>query len=63
MVKNIAYGSENGKYYVQSCCNEEHKGQECDCRTYGENLTKEEAISLANKKGEELNVSVVCWDK
>jgi len=39
-INNVAYGEdtkENGEryFYVQICCNDEHKGQECDCEDVG----------------------------
>lgn len=60
MIRNILIGLEEGnKYYVQSCCGEEHIGQSCDCKSYAEGLSKKEAISLANKKSKELNIPVI----
>ena len=57
-IRAIAYGTENGKdWFVQTCCGEEHYGQDCDCTSYSEKLTEEEAISGMNdmfrKKGKE----------
>ena len=50
MIKCIVYGSEQkDKFYVQSCCGEEHVGQSCDCKSHGENLNESDAQELANK--------------
>lgn len=61
-IANIAYGvNDKGKYYVQTCCNEEHLGQKCDCKSFGEEFSREEAIALAQRKAKELNVPVYEW--
>lgn len=60
MIKHVLIGLENGeRYYIQSCCGEEHLGQSCDCKSYGEDLSKEKAVSLAKEKSKELNVPVI----
>lgn len=59
MVKCVIYGLEEGKYYVQTCCDEEHHGQECGCKSYAENIEHEEdAKFLAECIADKLNVSV-----
>ena len=58
MVKEVIYGTEDGmNYYVQTCCGEEHLGQDCDCREYGVNLVKEDAKILADKLSKDFKVS------
>lgn len=62
MVKCVAYGSEKeGKFYVQTCCGEEHNGRECDCKSLGEDFTEGEAKELAEHKAKELNVPLEVW--
>jgi hypothetical protein len=62
MIKCVAIGLESkGIYYVQTSCAEEHNGNECDCKSLGEKLTKEQAEQLAEVKAKELNVPVVKW--
>lgn len=62
MVKCVAYGSEKeGSFYVQTCCGEEHLGQDCDCKSLGENLTEIGAKKLAEKMAKELNVPIEVW--
>lgn len=61
MIKNIACGVEDGKYYVQLCCGEEHIGKDCDCQSIGEDLSCDEAKVLAYQKSKELNVPVEYW--
>lgn len=61
-IRVVAYGrNSDGGYYVQTSCNEEHIGQECDCKSFGENFTEDEAKKLACKKAKELNVEVERW--
>ena len=62
MIESIAYGKKStGSYYVQSTCNEEHKGQSCACQSFGEDFSEQEAKNLANAKANELNVTVEAW--
>lgn len=62
MVKCIAVGSDsNGKFYVQSCCTEEHLGQKCDCRSFGENLSKRKADKIAEEKARGFQVPIEYW--
>lgn len=61
MIENIGIGLENGKYYVQTCCGEEHLGHKCDCNILIENVSEHEAIKIANKKCEDLNVPIQKW--
>lgn len=64
MVRCVAYGSEkDSKFYVQTCCGEEHYGEECDCKSLGDNLTEEDAKRIAEEKSKELNVPLEFWDK
>lgn len=59
MVKTVIYGSEeDGSFFVQTSCDEEHFGQTCDCANFGENLTLSEAKRIANQKSKELNVPI-----
>lgn len=61
-ILNVAYGidSENGQeyYYVQTACNEEHEGQDCDCRDIAHYDNLEQAKEHAYKLSELLNVPV-----
>lgn len=60
MIKHVLIGLEDGsRYYVQSCCGEEHLGESCDCKSYGEELSKNDAVSLAEEKSKELGVPVI----
>ena len=62
MIRCVAYGTEEEvNFYVQSCCNEEHVGGNCDCRSFGENFTESAAKTLALQKANELNVPVEIW--
>ena len=61
VIKNIGIGLENGKYYAQTCCNREHKGQECDCKSLGENLTEVDAKTIAEEAANKLNVPIQKW--
>lgn len=62
MIKNIAIGKENNRYYIQTCCNEEHYGQRCDCETIRDNiLTEKEAIKIARKIQKIRKVPIVKW--
>ena len=62
MVKCVAYGSEKeGEFYVQTCCGEEHNGDECDCKNIADNLDEAEAKKLAEQKAKELNVPLEVW--
>lgn len=62
MVRCVAYGSENdGKFYVQTCCGEEHIGNDCDCNILGEDLSEVEAKELARQRAEQLNVPLEVW--
>ena len=62
MVSCVAFGSEKeGKFYVQTCCSEEHNGGKCDCKSFGENFSKGEAKKLAEQKAKELNVPLKEW--
>lgn len=62
MVRSIAYGSEKeGKFYVQTCCGEEHNREECDCKSLGENFSESEAKELAEQKAKELNIPLEVW--
>lgn len=62
MIKKIAIGAnEKGKFYVQTCCEENHTGQCCDCRSLGDNLSFNEVIEIADKNSKELNVEVDIW--
>lgn len=64
MVRCVAYGSENGKaFYVQTCCGEEHTGNECDCKSIGENFSEEDAKNISREKASELNVPLEFWGK
>lgn len=61
MIKNIIFGTEDNKaYYVQASCDQEHLGQPCECKSYGEGLTEIEAKKLAHDLGKSLNVPVKC---
>ena len=59
-ILNVAYGidSENGEdyYYVQTACNEEHEGQECDCRDIAHYNNLEQAREHAERLATALNV-------
>lgn len=62
MVKCIAYGSEKGGiFYVQACCDKAHNGAKCDCKSFGENFSEDEARELANQKSKELNIPLEVW--
>lgn len=62
MIKSIAYGkNSDGSFYVQSACDEEHIGQQCGCKSFGESFSEQEAKTLAKEKADELNVSVEVW--
>lgn len=62
MIKTIAYGkNSDGSFYVQSACNEEHIGQQCACKSFGESFSEQDAKTLANDKAKELNVKVENW--
>ena len=62
MIRSIAYGSDReGNFFVQTCCNEEHLGQECGCKNIGEHFTKDEARILAEQKSNDLNVPLEFW--
>lgn len=61
MIKNIGIGIEKGKYYVQTCCDEEHIGQDCGCKTLIENVSEEVALEIAERKSKELNVPIDKW--
>jgi len=62
MIKCVAYGSsEKDRFFVQTCCDEEHLGQDCDCKSLGEEFTIDEAVSLAHQTATKLNVPVENW--
>ena len=63
MIERIAWGiNDNMSYFVQQCCNEEHKGQQCDCKILYDNVAGEEqAKKLAKTKAKELGVKCVEW--
>lgn len=52
------YGSDNGgqTYFVQTCCDQEHTGNECGCCSLGEDFTKEEAEARAQKLSSMFNL-------
>lgn len=62
MIINTAYGPKaNGKYYAQTCCDQDHLGGPCDCQTLGEDLSREKAKALAQHKAGELDVPCHRW--
>lgn len=64
MITCVAIGSEKeGCFYVQTCCEKQHNGEECDCKSLGENLSEDEANKIAKEKSKELNVPVKFWYK
>ena len=48
-IQCLLYGSDNGgqSYFVQTCCDQDHLGNDCGCRSLGENFSKEEAEAFA----------------
>lgn len=61
-IKSIAYGTEDGiNYFVQTCCGEEHYGQDCDCKNYGEKFTEAEAKKVADELAEKHAVNIERW--
>jgi len=61
-IVKVAYGTENGNdWFVQTCCNEEHYGNDCNCKSYGEKFTEIEAEKIANDLAEIHHVSVEKW--
>lgn len=61
MIKNIGIGFEKGKYYVQTCCGEEHIGQKCDCKTLIEDVPEKMALKISKKNSKKLNVPIDKW--
>ena len=60
MIKNIMYGTENYvSYFVQTCCAEEHLGEECDCINYGSFLSEDKARRFAETLAEKFMVPVI----
>lgn len=58
-ISSILYGTEEGiNYFVQTCCNTEHSGEKCNCKGYGENLTKKKALKIANKLSRKFKVPI-----
>lgn len=61
-VIKIAYGTEDGvNYFVQTCCGEEHYGQDCDCKSYGESYKGDKARELAEELAKGLGVDCDRW--
>ena len=60
MVKNIMYGTENYlSYFVQTSCDSEHLGGECDCVNYGSFLSEEKARKFAEELANEFMVPII----
>lgn len=61
-VTAIAYGTNrDGSFYVQTCCSDEHLGEDCACKNLGNKLLEEEAIELAERKSKEFGVRLYKW--
>lgn len=61
MVSMIAYGKEDGEYYVQGVCGEEHTGQKCACHVISTHSTLTEAKARAYTAAKILRVPLECW--
>ena len=62
MIKCVAYGVNGNMFYIQTCCGDEHRGQDCDCKTYAEGIASEsDAKVLAEALAAKWNVPVENW--
>ena len=62
MIKSIAYGlNNNGTCFVQSCCSLEHNGENCECKSFGENYSKTQAKKLAKNLAIKYSVPLNKW--
>lgn len=62
-VKNVFVGKADWGYFIDLQCNEEHKGQNCDCANIGVVECKEQALEIGRKEADSLGVPLLTdWD-
>jgi len=62
-VKNVYVGKADWGYFIDLQCDEEHLGQECQCKNVDIVEEKENALDIGRKKAKEMNVPLYTdWD-
>lgn len=63
MKKNIYVGKADWGYFIDVQCDEEHNGEECECKNIDIVETKKEALEIGRKSADEYNIPLLTdWD-
>jgi hypothetical protein len=62
-VANVYVGKADWGYFIDLQCNEEHKGQSCDCKNVAIVEYKNHALEIGKQKADNLGVPLLTdWD-